>query len=491
MEKFILFVILAWVCGQLVLARPLIGPDYVDSALQKYPSANELKSWLEDYTLSERCGAISKLHTIGKSVNGVPIWALEISNNPGRIEAKPNIKVVGNIHGNEPLGRVLLPAYAEWICKAYQSKSSILAKKTVDRLHLWLVPALNPDGFASGRRENANNIDLNRDFPDQFLDKSLSPKGKEQPETKAIIDWISPNHTLSKSVREDLPARHFTGSLGLHEGALVVNYPWDGRDDGAWAPSIYNASPDDNTFKWLSRFYASRNKKISSVENSEFASTKGITNGAGWYPIYGGMQDYNYIVGGCLELTLELSIDKWPAPELLPTYWEDNRLALSQWPLAAAFSGVYGSVYTIEKGGKKQRLTGATIAVVGIPKGGATFSSGFDYGDFYRPLAPGKYSIEVSKKGYRTSFLNIRVPTTNEGVRLEITLRSENDASGSSTNFERLMTWRESAIPFSGPAVPLSALLIGVCAFVVAFWLVRGKLKKLAVSRSGRRRLPV
>jgi hypothetical protein len=30
------------------------------------------------------------------------------------------------------------------------------------------------------------------------------------------------------------------------------------------------------------------------------------------YPIYGGMQDWNYIHGGCFELTLEISDVKWP-----------------------------------------------------------------------------------------------------------------------------------------------------------------------------------
>ena len=56
------------------------------------------------------------------------------------------------------------------------------------------MPTLNPDGFEnkdiSGNwdptRFNSNNIDLNRDFPDQYIGNG---KYKKQPETEAILKW--------------------------------------------------------------------------------------------------------------------------------------------------------------------------------------------------------------------------------------------------------------------------------------------------------------
>uniref|UniRef100_A0A804LTL6 Peptidase M14 domain-containing protein n=1 Tax=Zea mays TaxID=4577 RepID=A0A804LTL6_MAIZE len=46
------------------------------------------------------------------------------------------------------------------------------------------------------------------------------------------------------------------------------------------------------------------------------------------YPIYGGMQDWNYIHGGCFELTLEISDTKWPKADELPIIWEHSRMSM-------------------------------------------------------------------------------------------------------------------------------------------------------------------
>ncbi|EFN60129.1 hypothetical protein CHLNCDRAFT_49638 [Chlorella variabilis] len=263
------------------------GPDYLYLALRRYLNNQELTEWLQSY--EKRCKSIARLTKIGTSAQDRPLWALEISDRPGQAEAEPAVKYVGGVHGDEPTGRVLTLALAEWLCANY--KTDARAKRIISTMHLWLLPAMNPDGFDARSRGNSAGQDLNRDFPDRFSSPPMEPSGSEQPETKAIMDW-----TL---------ATGFVASASMHEGALVANYPWDGTDDRS---TRYEACPDDAVFRHLATLYASTHKHMASPDNAEFPNG-GTTNGANWYPIYGSMQDWNYVVGHCLELTLELRWD--------------------------------------------------------------------------------------------------------------------------------------------------------------------------------------
>jgi carboxypeptidase D len=256
-----------------------------------YRSNSELEAALKNFT--QRCHHISRLYSIGNSTLGVPLWALEISDKPGVLEPKPAFKYVGNIHGDEPLGRELVLLLADWLCDNYLKDA--MATLIVDKIHLHLLPSMNPDGFAAETgptRNNAHDIDLNRDFPDQFFPQNNN-EDKRQAETRAIMNWI-------RSIR-------FTASASFHEGALVANFPYDGNRE---ISNKYAVSPDDSTFKYLAGVYASNHPLMS--KSKEFIG--GITNGAAWYPLYGGMQDWNYLHGDCLELTLEMNENKWPPP---------------------------------------------------------------------------------------------------------------------------------------------------------------------------------
>lgn len=69
------------------------------------------------------------------------------------------------------------PARVEWITTHITLSSnlywngnlSLQATLIVNNVHLHILPSMNPDGFSLRQRGNANNIDLNRDFPDQVF----------------------------------------------------------------------------------------------------------------------------------------------------------------------------------------------------------------------------------------------------------------------------------------------------------------------------------
>lgn len=133
-----------------------------------------------EYFLKELNGSYPKLvrlYSIGKSVKGRELYVMEITKNPGKHDPnKPEVKYIANMHGNEVVGREILLLLLEYLCENYGSDERVTRILDTTRLHI--MPSMNPDGYAVSKvgdvdgvvgRENAHKVDLNRNFPDQYV----------------------------------------------------------------------------------------------------------------------------------------------------------------------------------------------------------------------------------------------------------------------------------------------------------------------------------
>ena len=89
----------------------------------RYRSNEELANAM-DALHAGPCAGISKLTTIGTSVRGVEMRAMEVSTQPGVEQTKPGIMLVGNMHGDEPVGRELILRFARLLCIAHERQRS-------------------------------------------------------------------------------------------------------------------------------------------------------------------------------------------------------------------------------------------------------------------------------------------------------------------------------------------------------------------------------
>ncbi|KAK3865556.1 hypothetical protein Pcinc_028850 [Petrolisthes cinctipes] len=356
----------------------------------KYHHYPDLEGYLRD--LASSYPDLTRLYSAGTSVQGRELYVLEISDNPGVHEpGEPEFKYIGNMHGNEVVSREILLLLTRYLLDGYTTSPRLATLINTTRIHI--MPSMNPDGFEHSiygdrasivGRSNANQVDLNRNFPDQYFPRS-EPL---QPETAAVMSWI-----------QSYP---FVLSANLHGGSLVANYPWDDNPDNLSGQN--SPSPDDKVFKKLAKSYSFAHPLMLNghpCNSSEALFPDGITNGAHWYSVAGGMQDWNYINTNCFELTVEVACYKYPTANHLPRYWLDNRNSLLAF-MEQVHTGVKGFVQTEEGVG----VSNATISVAGISHDVITAADG----DYWRLLSPGKHIVTAYAHGYEPVSQSVDVP---------------------------------------------------------------------------------
>lgn len=322
-----------------------------------YPSFEQIQARLKE--LAAKFPNIARLESIGKSVKGRDLWVMKISDNPASDEVEPEFKYISSMHGDEITGRELTIRLIDDLLENYGKDPRITA--LIDSTEIYIMPSMNPDGSELRQRANANYIDLNRNFPEAVRNDPNNQDGR-QPETKAVMSFQA--------------RRNFSLSANFHGGAVVANYPWDAR---------YDRHPLDGLVHELSLEYSKLNPEMYSSRQFE----NGVTNGAEWYVLYGGMQDWSYVWHNDLQITVELSDSKWPNYKDIPRFYTDNRESMLRYiELVHRGAGVRFADAKAE----------GTVNVI-TEQGKNMGTYGFQRGEFYKILNPGRYKFLVNTKG--------------------------------------------------------------------------------------------
>lgn len=371
----------------------LDSPDYTD-----YPDYDDIVSALN--TFENNYPALCKVVDIGDSYQGRKLLFLKISDNVDVEEDEPEFKYISTMHGDEKIGTDLMLRLIDHMLSNYGTNADIT--KLIDEMEIWIMPLMNPDGYAANQRYNMQGIgyDLNRNFPDRIDDPAntlVNYSGDPRPiEVQRIMTWAFNQSSVL--------------SANLHGGALVANYPYDSNSSGDY---VYTACDDDDLFIDMSLTYSTLNLPM---YNGEF--TQGITNGADWYTAYGGMQDWNYVWMGCMEITLELSNIKTPPYSYMDGLWNDNRASLLAY-MGWALKGVRGVVTDKETG---LPITATITAKSGSWESDFKVYTDPDVGDYHRILLPSDdpYTLTFSADGYETKTVSGIMVQEGDAVRLDV-----------------------------------------------------------------------
>ncbi|KAK5984914.1 Carboxypeptidase N catalytic chain [Trichostrongylus colubriformis] len=329
------------------------------------------------HALADKFPNLTHLYSIGNSVRGRQLWVLTISKYPRKHETGiPEFKYIANMHGNEVSGRVFLLGLAWTLLYNYHTNGWI--QKLVDTTRIHLLPTMNPDGYEIAYegddagiygRSNANNKDLNRNFPSRF--PNYFPSEQLQPETMAVMKW-------TKSIP-------FILSASLHGGTTLVNYPFDDHPTRS-ASRRYSPSPDNELFVRLAYSYS----KVHDRMNKQVIFHSKISPLCLFiellvYIVSGGMQDWNYLHTNCFELTIELNCVKYPPKSELKVLWDENKYPLLYF-IKQIHNAIHGRVVDAETG---QGLLNVTVSIDDQMKIVTTYSNG----EFWRPVNIGQYQV--------------------------------------------------------------------------------------------------
>jgi hypothetical protein len=361
-----------------------------------YPTYEQYIAYMDSFAILHP--EICRLIPIGTTVQGRQLLAVEISDSVNEKQGEPEVFLTSSMHGDETTGYVLMMHLIDYLLSGYETDPRIT--NLVNNYEIFINPLANPDGTYHGgnntvwgaTRENANGVDLNRNYPDP--QDGQHPDGNPwQPETVAFMAFADSNN--------------INMSMNFHGGAEVFNYPWD----------TWNRIPaDDSWWQFVGREYADTCHKYGppGYFNDE---DNGVVRGYVWYEVNGGRQDYMTYFKNGREVTLEISAISTMYTSQLLNYWEYNYRSFLDYIEEASY-GINGQITDSATGEPLY----AKVFIFGHEKDNSFVYSKVPSGWYFRTIDEGVWDVTYSATGYHTKTITGINVTRRNTTRVNVQL---------------------------------------------------------------------
>jgi len=232
---------------------------------------------IEDYlqAMAAAFPAIATYKVNGQSGQGRDIPYLIIN---ATCQAKPPaILANGTHHGDEPSSTESVLAIPDYLLRNSTTDASL--RSLLETYAFYVLPLVNPDGFALDTRENAAGLDINRDYSYPLRSDADSFHTVEAQHMKSLQESVG-----------------FHAAIAYHSGAQEVLWPWCYEADATLDGSFFTAA----------------GQKTAQAMN--FAIYQQSYDD---YPTEGEYIDYAYWKSHTFAATFEVSTVKAPSPASL------------------------------------------------------------------------------------------------------------------------------------------------------------------------------
>ncbi len=220
-----------------------------------------------DEMISEYPNLISTKDSIGASIEGRPIYAIRISDNPNIDEEEPEVLYTSLIHAREPESMMQMIYFIYYLLENYGTDAE--ATYLINNREMYFIPVINPDGYKYNESTNPNGggmwrknrllnsdgsygVDLNRNYGFEWGFDDQGSSGSPSSNTYRGLAGFSEPET--EAVRQYCIAHNFRLALNYHTYSNLLITPWgyipEETQDSIFYREIASDMTQYNNYSW-------------------------------------------------------------------------------------------------------------------------------------------------------------------------------------------------------------------------------------------------